>query len=265
MAKESWYSESLARGLLVLRAFGRDAERLRMSEVADRTGLTRAAARRFLLTLADLGYVGQDGNYFYLRPRILDLGYAYLSSVRVDQLVEPVLEDIAEKTRAASYFAVLDNDETLFVAGVPSPLMASVFMGVGGRIPAYAGSLGKVLLAWLTQAELDGFLARSQRVRHTDKTVVEPEALRARLAEVRAQGYAVNYGEFIEGIVGVAIPVRNRGGEVVAAINVNRFSPQPLSREEIEAYVAVLREAVLPIERAFHASQLRLPADRPLG
>jgi IclR family pca regulon transcriptional regulator len=116
--KQNWYSESLARGLVVLRAFCQGAERLRMTDVAERAGLTRAAARRYLLTLRELGYVGEMGGFFYLRPRILDLGYSYIASVSIEELVEPVLEEIAEQTKAATHFAVLDADQCVILGGL---------------------------------------------------------------------------------------------------------------------------------------------------
>lgn len=236
-----------------------------MTEVAERAGLTRAAARRFLLTLQELGYVGESAGYFYLRPRILDLGYGYIASVRIEELVEPMLEEVADKTKAAVHFAVLDDDQALFIAGVPSRLMASTFLGVGARMPAYAGSLGQVLLAWQPSAQIDSYLKRTVRVIHTSSTIIDAKTIRARLADVRRLGYAVNTGEYIEGIVSVAIPVRNRNGDVIAALNVNRYSPRPLDQSEIDTYLDILRQAVNPIEKAFRSDHVKQWGDLPLG
>lgn len=244
-----WFSESFARGLRVIRAFGRDTPRLRIADVATRTGLTRAAARRYLLTLQELGFVGADADIFFLRPRVLDLGYGYLASVRIDEFVEPVLKDLSDATQGAAHLAVLDRDETLFLAGVPSRRMRHVFTSVGGRMPAYAGSLGQVLLAGLHPVQLDAYLERVERVRFTPTTMVEAEVIRTRLAEVRHRGYAVNQGEYLEGVMSVAVPVHAAAGEVIAAVNANRYSTAPLEEAEIAEYVTLLRDAAAQIER----------------
>ena len=159
--KAAWFSESLARGLTVARAFDRQSPRMRCSEVAAKTGLTRAAARRYLLTLRDLGYVGNDGDWFYPMPRILELGYSFISSARLEDFVEPILRRLADESGAAAHFAVLDKNETLCLGSVFSPKMFGFYISIGARHPAYAGSLGKVLLSGLSEKKLDEYLARS--------------------------------------------------------------------------------------------------------
>lgn len=251
---ESWFSESLARGLLVLRAFSRDRPRLRVSEVAEIANVSRAAARRYLLTLQRLGYVGADDDRYFLRPRILDLGYGYLSSAGIEALAEPVLEEIAVRADGASHLAILDDWQVLIVGSVPSQRMRNVFTVAGGRLPAYVGSLGPVLLAWLPEPTLRNYLHQTARRSFTPTSLTSEADIMERLAEVRAKGYAVNKGEYTDGIVGVAIPLRNREDRVVAALNVNRFSPRPLLPEQIKQDLIVLRNAAAQIEAALQSS-----------
>jgi IclR family pca regulon transcriptional regulator len=247
-AKAAWFSESLARGLTVARAFDRHSPRMRCSEVAAKTGLTRAAARRYLLTLRDLGYVGNDGDWFYPMPRILELGYSFISSARLEDFVEPILRRLADETGAAAHFAVLDNNETLCLGSVFSPKMFGFYISVGARHPAYAGSLGKVLLAGLSEEKLDEYLRSIRRVAHTPETVTAATALRREIMDVQKAGYALNRGELNTGIVGIAVPVRNKDGAVAAVVNVNWISVQPIKNAEIKRCLGPLREAAKQIE-----------------
>jgi IclR family pca regulon transcriptional regulator len=248
-----YHSESLARGLLVIRAFGHDFPRLRAIEVAKRTGLSRAAARRYLLTLQDLGYVGCDADVFYLRPRLLDLGFSYLSSIGVEDIVQPVLNRISEKTQASSTFAVLDRDEVMFVARAPSKGIFMLATSVGGRVAAYATTLGQVLLAAMPPAELDRYLAESKRVAFTKWTITDAKALRRKLERVRAEGCAVSHSEQFEGIVAAAVPVHNQRGEVIAAVNINMYPANASKIKVARNYVGLLREEVRELETALQA------------
>jgi IclR family transcriptional regulator, pca regulon regulatory protein len=250
----AWFSESLARGLSVLRVFSRYHARLSVSEVAELSSLSRAAARRYLLTLQDLGYVGAERDRYYLRPRVLDLGYGFLSSTGIEELAEPVLQDIAQRAEGASHLAIFDNWQVLIAASVPSPRMRNVFTVAGGRLPAYVGSLGPVLLAWLPEATLRHYLERTPLKAFTESSLTQEADIVTRLAEVRAKGYAVNKGEYTEGIVGVAIPLRNRSGQVVAALNVNRFSGKLLRADQIKKDLGVLREAAAHLEAALQTT-----------
>jgi IclR family pca regulon transcriptional regulator len=155
------FVQSFERGLAVIRAFGPDDPELTLSDVARRTGLTRAAARRFLLTLTDLGYVRTDGKQFALTPRVLELGYAYLSSLTLPEIAEPHLERLAADVRESSSVSVLDGDEIVYVGRVPTSRIMRVSINVGTRFPAYATSMGRVLLAALSDGQLDAYLARA--------------------------------------------------------------------------------------------------------
>jgi IclR family pca regulon transcriptional regulator len=261
----AYHSESLARGLMVIRAFGHDFPRLRAIEVAKRTGLSRAAARRYLLTLQDLGYVGSEADVFYLRPRLLDLGFSYLSSIGVEDIVQPVLSRISEKTQASSTFAVLDRGEVVFVARAPSKGIFMLATSIGGRVAAHATTLGQVLLAAMPPAELDRYLAETKRIAFTKRTITDAPALRRKLDRVRAEGYALSHSEQFEGIVAVAVPVHNQRGEVVAAVNINMYPANASKIKVAKKHVAVLREEVRELELALQAQNFLLAAAEPLA
>ena len=194
----------------MIRAFGPEDPELTLSDVARRTGLTRAAARRFLLTLADLGYVRSDGRLFALTPRVLDLGYAYLSSLSLPEVAEPHLERLAAEVRESSSVSVLDGDEIVYVGRVPTSRIMRVSINVGTRFPAYATSMGRVLLAALEPDELDAYLARAEIRPLTARAIATPDALRAELARVRTQGWALVDQELEEGLRSIAVPIRDR-------------------------------------------------------
>jgi IclR family transcriptional regulator, pca regulon regulatory protein len=246
--KAAWFSESLARGLKVARAFDREQPKMRISEVAAKTGMTRASARRYLLTLKELGYVGAEGDWFYPLPRILELGYSFVSSARLEEFVEPVLQRLSEATDAAAHFAVFDNNETLCLGSVFSQKMFGFFISIGARHPAYAGSMGKVLLAGLSDTKLDEYLSSVRRVAHTKETLINTATLRREIAKIQEQGYALNRGELTPGIVGVAVPVRSKDGAVAGAVNANWISTQPIKNTDVKRCLDPLREAARQIE-----------------
>jgi len=214
------FVQSLERGLAVIRAFGPEDPELTLSDVARRTGLTRAAARRFLLTLADLGYVRSDGRLFALTPRVLDLGYAYLSSLSLPEVAEPHLERLAAEVHESSSVSVLDGDEIVYVGRVPTSRIMRVSINVGTRFPAYATSMGRVLLAALEPDELEAYLARAEIRPLTARTIATSDELRAELVRVRTQGWALVDQELEEGLRSIAVPIRT-GAHVVAAVNVS--------------------------------------------
>lgn len=214
------FVRSLERGLAVIRAFDADHPELTLSEVAGLCGLTRAAARRFLLTLADLGYVRADGRTYRLTPRVLELGYSYLSSFSLARIAEPRLEQLVVRTRESSSLCVLDGDDVVYVARVPARRIMTAAITVGTRFPAHVTSVGRVILAHLPPEEIEVRLARAELSPLTARTLVSADLLRAELARVRRQGYALVDQELEEGLRSIAAPVRDRGGEVVAAVNI---------------------------------------------
>ncbi|HZE38786.1 MAG TPA: IclR family transcriptional regulator C-terminal domain-containing protein [Stackebrandtia sp.] len=215
------YVQSLARGLSVIKAFDADHPRLTLSEVARRTGLTRAAARRFLLTLAELGYIGSDEREFSLRPRVLELGYAYLSGLSLPEVAMPHLERLSVRAHESASVAVLDSDEVVYVARVPTKRIMTVVIAIGTRFPAYATSLGRVLLAGQDPQWLDGYLAGVKLRPLTPHTIVDREELRAELDRVRRQGFALADQQLEEGLRSMAAPIRDASGAVVAGVNVS--------------------------------------------
>ena len=244
------FVQSLERGLAVIRAFGADAPELTLSEVARRTGLTRAGARRFLLTLADLGYVRTDGRRFRLSPRVLELGYAYLSSLSLPEIATPHLERLVAEVRESSSVSVLDGDEIVYVARVPTSRIMTVAINVGTRFPAYATSMGRVLLAGLPPEALEDYLDRVELEPLTPRTVTSKAALRAELARVRARGWAIVDQELEVGLRAVAAPLRDRTGRVVAAVNLSTHA----SRSSLPS----IRRNLLP---ALLATAARIEAD----
>ncbi|GIJ43273.1 IclR family transcriptional regulator [Virgisporangium aliadipatigenens] len=215
------FVQSLERGLAVIRAFDAARPELTLSEVAVATGVTRAAARRFLRTLVGLGYVRSDGRLFSLTPRVLDLGYAYLSSASLPEVAEPHLEALVARVNESSSVSVLDAGEVVYVARVPTSRIMTVAISVGTRFPAYATSMGRVLLAGLDDCDLEAYLAGAALEGLTPRTVRTPASLRERIGQVRAQGWALVDQELEEGLLSVAAPVRDRSGRTVAAVNVS--------------------------------------------
>jgi IclR family pca regulon transcriptional regulator len=237
-ARNSDFVQSLDRGLAVIRAFGPDRERLSLSEVARETGLTRAAARRFLLTLVSLGYVRSDGRQFSLRPRVLELGYAYLSGLALPDVAAPHMEELVAKLHESSSISVLDGQHVVYVVRVPTKRIMTVAISVGTRFPAYATSMGRVLLAALAPDDLNRYLAEADLIPLTGRTVTDPLRLRELLAEVAEQGYSIVDQELEEGLRSVAAPILGATDVGLAAINVSAHASR--------VSMAALREEILP-------------------
>jgi IclR family transcriptional regulator, pca regulon regulatory protein len=215
------YVQSLERGLLVIRAFDADHPKLTLSEVATATGLSRAAARRFLHTLVHLGYMAASDGRFSLRPRILELGYAYLSSRTLPEVAMPHLEELVEQVRESSSVSELDDGDVVYIARVPTKRIMTVTIAVGTRFPAYATSMGRVLLAGMPAEQLESYLARTPLRSFTDHTITSPATLRAELSAIRARGWALVDQELEEGVRSIAAPIRDPGGAVIAAVNIS--------------------------------------------
>lgn len=215
------YVQSFARGLEVIRSFSASAPRQTLTEVAGRSGLSRAGARRILLTLEALGYVRSDGKLFSLSPRILDLGFAYLSSMPIWDLAEPVMETLVEQVKESCSAAVLDGTDIVYVLRIPTHKIMSISLGVGSRLPAYCTSMGRMLLSALPQDEMMACLEASDRTARTRHTVTGVAELATRIAQVRKQGWSLVNQELEEGLVSMAAPITNRSGQTVAALNIS--------------------------------------------
>lgn len=247
--RDTNFVQSLDRGLAVIRAFDAQHPRLQLSEVARATGLTRAAARRFLLTLVQLGYVRVDGREFSLRPRVLELGYSYLSGLALPEVAQPHLETLVGRVDESSSVSVLDGDDVVYVARVHTKRIMTVLITVGTRFPAYATSMGRVLLAGLPADELTAYLQRANLRPLTSRTVTDPAKLRATLDRVRAQGYALVDQELEEGLRSAAAPVHNRDGAVIAAVNLSVSASRTTLRQLEDDYLPALLETAAQIER----------------
>lgn len=215
------YVQSFARGLEVIRSFDAQAPQQTLTQVAGRSGLTRAGARRILLTLQALGYVQTDGRLYRLTPRILDLGFAYLSSMPIWSLAEPVMQALVAQVQESCSAAVLDAADIVYVMRVPTHKIMSITLGVGSRLPAYCTSMGRMLLADLPQDELAARLQACERRALTRHTLTDVDALVAKVAQARRQGWCIVNQELEEGLVSVAVPITNRAGRTVAALNIS--------------------------------------------
>jgi IclR family pca regulon transcriptional regulator len=212
--------QSLERGLAVLRAFTANRPALTISEVAERTGLTRATARRVLLTLADLGYVKTSRREFVLTRSVLDLVKPFAAAQDPWDFAKPYLASLTERTGESASIAVLDGTEILYVARSQTRHLMTLAVTVGSRLPAHATSKGRVLLAFLPEAELESYFARTAIARYTDRTVVDQAELRQILSGVRRQGWAVVDQQLEEGLSSVAAPLTDPNGRVAAALSV---------------------------------------------
>jgi len=255
-ARGEHFVQSLERGLAVIRAFGADDPELTLSDVARRTGLTRAAARRFLLTLTDLGYVRTDGKQFALTPRVLDLGYAFLSSLTLPEVAEPHLERLAAELRESSSVSVLDGDDIVYVGRVPTSRIMRVAINVGTRFPAYATSMGRVLLAGLPDDLRRAYLERAEIKPLTARAIDNAADLAAELDRVHGQGWALVDQELEEGLRSIAAPIHDAGGRTIAAVNVSahasRVSAEEIKRTLLPPLLAAAQRIEADLSRAYN-------------
>ena len=243
------YVQSFARGLEVIRSFSADAPRQTLSEVAAASGLTRAGARRILLTLQTLRYVETDGKHFALTPRILDLGFAYLSSMPIWNRAEPVMEALVQEVQESCSAAVLDDTDIVYVMRVPTHKIMSISLGVGSRLPAYCTSMGRLLLAELSEDELRTRLEASAPQSLTKHTVTDLDALLAKVAQARRQRWCLVNQELEEGLVSIAAPIVNRAGRAVAALNISGQANRTSAKVMQETMLPPLLEAAQKISR----------------
>ncbi|GAA1698630.1 IclR family transcriptional regulator C-terminal domain-containing protein [Microcella alkalica] len=241
------FVQSFARGLAVIRAFDADHAELTLSEVAARADVPRAAARRFLMTLVSLGYVRTSDRTFALTPRVLELGYSYLSSLSLPAIAQPHLERLSREVDESTSLAVLDGTNVVYVARVPTRRIMSVNITIGTRFPAWATSLGRVLLAAQSDDDMSAALAGTQIRAYTRSTIIDRSALFDEIRKVRAADYAVVDGELEEGLRSIAAPVRDAHGTVLAAVNVSTARTDDVE-SELERVLPALRRATGAIE-----------------
>lgn len=236
------FMTSLARGLAVIRAFADARQPQTIAQISARTGIPRAAVRRCLHTLRQLGYVDAEHNNFSLRPQILTLGYSYLSSTPLAVASQPCLNGVSKTLGESSSLAVLEDDQVLYVARAATARVMSVSLSAGSRLPAYCTSLGRVLLAHLPEPDLDAYLARTALLPKTERTITDPAALKRVLAGVRRDGYALIDEELELGLRSIAVPVRGASGRVLAALNVGAQALRATPQRMVEEFLPVLRQ-----------------------
>ena len=248
------YVQSLERGLAVLRALGTAEKPLTLSAAALATGLSRAVARRQLLTLAHLGYVRQEGRDFTLTARVLELGFGYLGSLAYPEIARGPLQELAARVHESCSLGVLEGTEVVYVQRVAVSKLMSVALGIGARLPAWCTSMGRVLLAALPEPELIERLQASRIHRITPHTCTDTGELLRRIGQARADGYAYVEQELERGLCSVAVPLRNPEGAIVAALNAGMAYRENARGRALAEVLPCLRETAVEIERMAGAS-----------
>ena len=233
---------SLARGLRVIEVFEGHTEGVSAAEVSRRTGLSRAAVRRVLMTLELLGYAKSDGRVYRLNSRVMRLGFSYLSSNSLATLAQPILEHVIELVHESSSLGVLEGDEVVYVARATAKRVMSIGLSVGSRFPAYCTSMGRVLLSGLREQELAGYFNRIQPKRLTPNTLVDKVALSDLIARVRIEGFALNNEELELGHRSIAVPVKDRRDRLVAGMNIGVHAARVTATDMTKHLLPILRE-----------------------
>jgi len=241
---------SFARGLSVIRAFGQDSGSMTLSEVAARAGLTRAGARRILLTLQSLGYVGCEERYFFLTPKILDLGYSYLSTTPLWHLAEPFMEEVVNQVHESCSASVLDGTEIVYILRVPTKKIMTISLSIGSRLPAWCTSMGRVLLGDLSPEALCSILDQSRIASYTSRTVTDRKKLEQIIREDHRKGWSLVNQELEDGLISISVPLLGRNGRVIAAMNVSGHSSRTTPTEMTRNVLPVLQQAAEKINAA---------------
>ena len=233
----------LAKGLQVIRAFTRDHSSLTLSEIAGIARLPAATARRCLLTLEELGYVTRSGRAFLLRPKVLELGAAYLESMDIEHLTKTHLEELARLTGDSAALSVLDGNDIVYVARTSVRTLVRLEAHVGSRFPAHVTSMGRVLLAGLKPDRLEQYFRTQAFVALTEHTVTDPRKIRQLIEECRRNGYSAVEDELAYGVVALAVPVHDLQGRVVAALNSSSHSRRTTKAKLVRERLTMLRQA----------------------
>lgn len=245
---------SLERGLRVLRVFDQDSTSMTPAEVARRTDLPRAATRRILLTLCELGYASTDGKHFQLTPKVLDLSHGYLAKTGIRELVEPILRDAMEAINDSCILAIRDNAESISVACCNAVSFGAVAVSVGLRIPLHVSTPGRVFLADLAPPELASYLATTKLTRYTPSTIVSKSGLRQELARIHEQGYAIGREEWELGVYALAVPVKDRTGRTIASVGCVGNVARVRTDKSLDVRLAALRLAASRVRAALPES-----------
>ena len=237
------FMTSLARGLAVVKAFSDQRRAMTIAQISHKTGIPRAAVRRCLYTLKQLGYADSEANNFYLKPKILTLGYSYLSSTPLTISAQPCLNQVSRSLNESCSLAVMDEGEVLYISRSATSRVMSVALNAGSRLPAYCTALGRVMLAAMTESQLYDYFSECELRAYTERTLVSEEKLRVLLREVGQTGYAIVEEELEIGLQSIAVPVRGASGAVVAALNIATQTTR-VTRHQLEhAFLPTLLNA----------------------
>jgi IclR family pca regulon transcriptional regulator len=238
------FMTSLARGLIVIQAFTQQAPQMTISQLSIKTGLSRAAVRRCLYTLTKLGFAGaEDGSRYSLRPRMLTLSHTYTTSNTLSSAAQPILERMSAALRESFSVATLDGEDIVYIARTQVNRIMAVDLHIGSRLPAYCTSMGRILLAYLPNEQLEQYLAKVNLVPHTTRTITSVEKLRLALRNIRRNGYAICDQEYEVGLRSIAVPVYSSSGRVVATLNLSGNAPRLSVLEMQSRYLTPLRNA----------------------
>ncbi|HEY2605124.1 MAG TPA: IclR family transcriptional regulator C-terminal domain-containing protein [Paraburkholderia sp.] len=240
----------LAKGLAIIEAFGASTTRMTVSDAAHLADLSRPAARRCLLTLVDLGYLAHDGKFFTPLPRMLRLGSAYLSTSSLTQIAQPLLTNARDELQESVSLAVMDEGYSVFIARAEAIRIVSTGVKLGGRLPAYCSATGRVLLSGLTEEEIRRHLESVPMKRLTDRTLANTGAVLQAIRRAADDGYAISNEELEIGMSAMAVPVRNRSGEIEAALSVSVFSGRVSVATLQEKFLPVLKAIAVRLQRA---------------
>ncbi|NDY93041.1 IclR family transcriptional regulator domain-containing protein [Ideonella livida] len=236
--------EGLGKGLRVIEAFDDDHPRLTASEAASRAGITRTAARRYLLSLVHFGYADTDGKRFWLSPRILRLGQSYLGSARLPRLVQPFVQRLAADNGENYNFSVLDGHEVVYVARSVSSRVMSIGFPVGARVPAHVVTPGVAILSTWAESRLQQWVAEHEFSAFTPRTTTDPEAFMTSVRQAREMGYWCTEQQLTPGLRGVAMPVKDRRGDCVGALGATLPMQNATLAEAVERLLPALTDTV---------------------
>jgi len=226
--------EGLVKGLEVIRAFSDESVRLSATELSAKVGLTRSAARRYLLTLVHVGMAQTDGRQFWLTPKVLSLGHSYLDSARLPRAIVPFLQRLTAQLQESTNYSVLEGDDVVYVSRVNAPRVLTAGFDPGTRLPAYTSTAGRVLLSALPEPALHAYLERVELVAYTHMTVTDKDVLLRELLAIREAGFGVTENQYEVGMRGISVPIKSRRGELVGALSVS-MSVSSCSRAEATA------------------------------
>ncbi len=239
--KRDWIA-GLEKGLSIIETFDDANPRLTASQAGQRCGMTRTAARRYLLTLAHLGYVGTDGKLFWLLPRVLRLGQSYLESARLPRIVQPFLQRVTAGTQEMAYVSVLDGDEVVYIARNGSNRAMNIGYVQGSRVQAQVTAAGLLMLALKGPEAIEHWLATHTLKPFTPHTITSQDRLRVELARIRAQGWSLSEQQLELGFRGIAVPLMDRHGDLLGALNVTMPMGHESSEDAVARVLPVLQE-----------------------